>query len=101
VSAVASTLRVPLARPFRASLSGNVTQEQVAGCAIIQLMLSMAGQVNGQLRIRLGGLPIGSGGLSMTASQVDLSAAGMPEALDGRVVSLPGGAFEARRGSGG
>ena len=81
---------------FSDTLSGKVTQEQQPGGAIVQLSLQMAGPVSGQLRVRMGGVPIDGGGLSLTGSQVDLSAAGLPAALAGRIVSLNGDRFEAR-----
>ena len=48
------------------------------------------------MRIRLGGEPLPSGGLSLTGSQVDLTAPGMPSAMVGKILSLQGGEFEAR-----
>lgn len=79
-----------LDRPFSASLSGTVAQSNVAGGAIVELGLRLGGEVSGQMRIRLGGSPIAEGGLSLTGSQVDLTAPGMPSALGGKVTSLSG-----------
>jgi hypothetical protein len=53
--------------------------------------------VHGELRVRLGGIPIAGGaGLSMTGSQVDLAAAGTSAVFQGRIVSLQGSEFVAR-----
>jgi DMSO/TMAO reductase YedYZ heme-binding membrane subunit len=79
-----------LDRAFSASLSGTASQQSLAGGAIVQLLLRLSGSVRGVLRVRMGGTAINGGGLSMSGSQVDLSAVGMPEVLAGRVVSLDG-----------
>ncbi|HUZ28327.1 MAG TPA: ferric reductase-like transmembrane domain-containing protein [Solirubrobacteraceae bacterium] len=96
VSTSGSNSSSPLARPFTSSLSGSVSQSQQAAGAIIELSLRLRGRVTGSLRVRLGGTPLSGGGLSLTGSQVDLSAVGAPAALDGRVVSLQGSRFLAR-----
>jgi sulfoxide reductase heme-binding subunit YedZ len=93
---VAATGQSPLAHPFTSSLSGGVSQTEQQGGAIVELSLRLHGQVTGQLRVRMGGAPLSGGGLSLTGSQVDLSAAGAPTALDGRIVSLQGNRFLAR-----
>jgi hypothetical protein len=80
------TLRVP----FGASLNGTVTQTEQPGGLIVDLEMRLSGGAHGMLRIRLGGTPVGGGGLSMTGSQVDLLARGMPAVLAGGVVSLQG-----------
>jgi methionine sulfoxide reductase heme-binding subunit len=91
----------PLSAPFNATVTGTVSESQAAGGAIVNLELRVNGHVHGRLRVRLGGVPIGGGGLSMTGSQVDLAVAGQPSALQGRIVSLQGEAFDARvRGAG-
>jgi len=61
----------------------------------------VSGPVNGRMRVRLGGVPIGGGGLSMTGSQVDLAVAGQPSVLQGRIASLRGEEFDARVSNGG
>ena len=48
------------------------------------------------MRVRLGGAPLQGGGLSLTGSQVDLTAPGMPSVLSGRVTHLEGSRFRAR-----
>jgi sulfoxide reductase heme-binding subunit YedZ len=86
----------PVAHPFSAVLVGQVTQRLASGGAIVQLQMTVQGSVRGQLRVRLGGQPLSSGGLSLTGSQVDLSVAGVPEVFAGRVVNLQGDHFLAR-----
>ncbi len=86
----------PLAGAFTSSLAGTVQEQGAPGGAIVDLALTVNGKVQGQLRVRLGGVPVGGGGLSMTGSQVDLAVAGQPSVLQGRIASLRGEAFDAR-----
>jgi sulfoxide reductase heme-binding subunit YedZ len=87
----------PVASAFSSTVSGNLTETAEPGGAIVELSLRVSGKVHGELRVRLGGIPIGGGsGLSMTGSQVDLAAAGAPSVLDGRIISLQGTQFLAR-----
>lgn len=86
----------PLTRAFSATLLGTVTQSNAAQGAIVELNLRLGGGVSGQLRIRLGGAPLPSGGLSLTGSQVDLTGPGLPSALGGTVTSLNGDTIYAR-----
>ena len=72
-----------------------MTQTPEPGGAIVDLALRLSGGARGRLRIRLAGAPIGTGGLSMTGSQVDLLAAGMPAVMEGRIISLEGEHFDA------
>ena len=85
-----------LKEPFNATLNGTISQTQEPGGAIVDLALGVSGGARGQLRVRLAGAPIGGGGLSMTGSQVDLTAVGLASVLQGRVVSLQGQQFLAR-----
>jgi DMSO/TMAO reductase YedYZ heme-binding membrane subunit len=82
-------------RPFSATVSGTVSQTAVSGGEIVDLALNFTGGARGILRVRLAGAPQG-GGLSMSGSQVDLTAVGLRSALSGRVVSLDGDQFDAR-----
>lgn len=92
-----TTTVAALKAPFTANLSGTLTETQAGGGAIINLALNLSGGARGQLRVRLGGAPIGArAGLSLTGSQVDLLAAGLPSVMQGRVVSLEGDRFLAR-----
>jgi DMSO/TMAO reductase YedYZ heme-binding membrane subunit len=95
-AATSTSAKGPLDHSFTASLSGTVSQEAAAGGAIVELSLRLSGRASGQMRIRLGGQPLPSGGLSLTGSQVDLTGPGMPSAMAGKVVSLQGDQFEAR-----
>jgi DMSO/TMAO reductase YedYZ heme-binding membrane subunit len=92
----ASSTQGPLDRPFSATLFGTVNQTSASGGAIVELSLRLGGRVPGQMRIRLGGAPLPQGGLSLTGSQVDLTAPGMPSAMAGKVLSLNGDAIVAR-----
>ena len=87
--------------PFSAHLSGSVKQTQEPGGAIVDLSLRLSGGAHGRLRVRMAGAPLGGGGLSMTGSQVDLLADGLPSVLAGRIVSLQGQEFVARVADGG
>jgi methionine sulfoxide reductase heme-binding subunit len=87
----------PLNSTFSSSLSGTLNQSQASGGAIVELALTVSGQVHGNLRVRLGGVPVdGGGGLSMTGSQVDLAVAGQPTVFQGQIVELRGEEFTAR-----
>jgi DMSO/TMAO reductase YedYZ heme-binding membrane subunit len=94
--APASRARGPLDRAFSATLSGNVSQAPAAGGAILELQLRLGGGASGQMRVRMGGSPLPGGGLSLTGSQVDLTSAGMPSAMVGKILSLNGARFVAR-----
>jgi methionine sulfoxide reductase heme-binding subunit len=96
-SAGSSAAPTPASSPFSSSLSGTLNQTQASGGAIVELALTVSGRVHGDLRVRLGGVPVdGGGGLSMTGSQVDLALAGQPTVFQGQVVSLQGEEFTAR-----
>jgi methionine sulfoxide reductase heme-binding subunit len=82
--------------PFSASLAGTIKQTPRAGGALVDLALRLSGVVHGRLRIRLAGAPLGTGGLSLTGSQVDLLADGSNSIMAGRIVSLQGQQFLAR-----
>lgn len=98
VAAVATTPRVvrKLNRPFSAQLSGTLAQTAEPAGAIVDIAMRVSGGMSGHLRVRLAGEPTGGGGLSMTGSQVDLTAVGVPSVFQGRIVSLAGQQFVAR-----
>lgn len=83
-------------RPFTAELRGQLTQSETSIGAIVNLALRLVGGASGRLRVRIGGMPIAGGGLSMTGSQVDLILHGYPSAFAGRIQALQGTAFLAR-----
>lgn len=87
-----STSRSPSS--FSAQLSGTLSQTQADGGAIVELGLRLSGGASGRLRVRLGGQPVGGGGLSMTGSQVDLITG--PSLFQGTVTALEGQEFTAR-----
>ncbi len=93
-STVASTTAAQPKR-FSAQLAGSVRQAQIQSGSIIDLRMRLSGGAHGRLRVRLGGASIPGGGLSLTGSQVDLIADGIPSVLVGRVSSLEGTEFVA------
>jgi hypothetical protein len=84
------TSAATLKPPFTANLSGTVSQSPVSGGEIVDLLLKLRGGAQGTLRVRLAGAPLGGGGLTMTGSQVDLLAQGLPSVMQGQVTSLAG-----------
>ncbi len=94
--APAAAKPVTLKAPFTARLSGNISQTQLQQGEIVDLELQLGGGATGKLRVRLGGAPLGGGGLSMTGSQVDLLANGLPSVMQGQVTSLQGNDLVAR-----
>jgi methionine sulfoxide reductase heme-binding subunit len=105
IAATSPARTVPVAyvpRPFSAALSGSLRQAQLQVGAIVDLDLRLTGSTTGQLRLRLAGAPLGGGGLSLTGSQVDLIAKGVPTVLAGQITALQGDDLVARvLGSGG
>jgi sulfoxide reductase heme-binding subunit YedZ len=95
-TAASKPLATKLHAPFSARLQGSATQTQAAGGAIVDLALRLSGGAHGRLRVRLAGTPLDGGGLSLTGSQVDLLADGLPSVMEGRVTSLQGQEFVAR-----
>ncbi len=85
-----------LGLPFAARLNGTLKQTSEAGGTILDIALRLSGGRAGRLRVRLAGAPLAGGGLSLTGSQVDLVAAGLPSVMAGRVVQLQGSQFVAR-----
>ncbi len=81
--------------PFMATVAGSLHESAAPGGAVVDLALRVSGQIRGRLRVRIAGKPVG-GGLSMTGSQVDLAAAGVPSVLEGTIDSLRGTQFTAR-----
>jgi methionine sulfoxide reductase heme-binding subunit len=99
-SGTATSTGAPTA--FSAGLSGSVRQTAEPGGAVVDLSMKLVGSRHGRLRIRLAGAPIAGGGLSMTGSQVDLIADGLPSVMVGQIESLQGESFIARvRGASG
>jgi methionine sulfoxide reductase heme-binding subunit len=79
---------------FSAQLSGSVQQTAVDQGAIVQLAMRLSGGASGRLRVRIGGQPVGGGGLSMTGSQVDLVTGS--SLFQGQITALQGQQFTAR-----
>jgi sulfoxide reductase heme-binding subunit YedZ len=84
---------------FSANVSGSVSQTQVSGGAIVDLLMHLSGGAKGILRVRLGGVPTSDGGLQMTGSQVVLDCSG--DVLQGKIDSLQGQQFTAHVSGGG
>lgn len=95
-AARSTTPRGPLDRAFSATVFGSVKQTTVSNGSIVELNLRLGGGATGQMRIRLGGAPLPGGGLTLTGSQVDVTAPGMPSVMAGKVVSLQGNQIVAR-----
>jgi sulfoxide reductase heme-binding subunit YedZ len=101
-SAARAGTRTATPTSFSARLTGHLRQRVEPGGAVVDLFLKLAGGRHGRLRVRLAGSPIAGGGLSMTGSQVDLIADGLPSVMVGQIQSLQGQAFAARvRGTSG
>jgi hypothetical protein len=81
-------------KPFSATIAGTISQAAAPGGEVVDLALGFTGGARGELRVRLAGTPAGSG-LSLTGSQVNLTAVGLRSAMAGRVVSLQGQQFDA------
>ncbi len=82
--------------PFSADLTGTLAQRPAAGGEVLDLSLRLSGGARGRLRVRMAGAPLDGGGLSLTGSQVDLLADGLPGVMAGQIQSLQGQAFVAR-----
>jgi len=82
--------------PFTAQLTGTVVQTQEPGGALVDLIMQCRGQIHGEMRVRLAGQPVDGGGLSMTGSDVQLTAVGLTSVLRGKIISLQGQEFLAR-----
>jgi hypothetical protein len=87
--------KTTLKLPFSARLDGTVKQTTEPGGAILDLALRLSGGAHGRLRVRMAGAPLDGGGLSMTGSQVDLLANGIPTVLEGQITALQGTQFNA------
>jgi sulfoxide reductase heme-binding subunit YedZ len=89
-------------KPFSAALAGSVRQARLRFGSIVDLRMRLSGGATGRLRVRLGGVPIPGGGLTLRGSQVDLITDGIPSVLQGKVSSLTGDHLVAHvRGSSG
>lgn len=98
--AVRAAQAATLKAPFSARLAGTVKQTNVAAGSIVDIALRLSGGARGRLRVRLAGAPVDGGGLSMTGSQVDLLADGLPSVMEGQIVQLQGQQFIARVANG-
>jgi sulfoxide reductase heme-binding subunit YedZ len=95
-AATAPVTRAAFSLPFSAQLNGRARQIAAPGGALVDLVLSATGQIRGVLRVRLAGQPFAGGGLSLTGSQVQLTALGLTSPYQGTIVQLRGQDFLAR-----
>ncbi len=79
---------------FAGTLTGHERRHTVAGGALLDMVLAVAGAEPGTLRIRLAGRPENAG-VSLVGSQVDLSASGLGGVFQGAVTQLRGGLLRA------
>jgi ferric reductase like protein len=92
--------RDPLHRPFSSSLAGDVRSGLGAGgVAVVDLQLHLRGGPRGELRIRIGGLPLDGGGVAMQESAVTLGPPSDPGRYQGRIDELNGSRVHALVGS--
>jgi sulfoxide reductase heme-binding subunit YedZ len=80
-------------RSFSARIAGEIKQKPAGDGTVLDLSVSLSHGASGTLRLRMAGAPVGSGGLSLTGSQVDLALPGRPSVLQGEIVSLRGSQF--------
>ena len=81
---------------FDAQLSGTLSQTQQPDGALVDLVLHCSGPISGEMRVRMAGSPVPGGGLSMTGSQVQLTAVGLALGADRSISTLEGAQFDAR-----
>jgi ferric reductase like protein len=87
---------VTLPTRFSARLRGVVSQSSAGdGLVDVHLDSSLAGAIDGSLRVVLEGVPLDDGGVSMTASGVAFAARGT-QVFEGRITALQGTRVEAR-----
>ena len=76
---------------FSAPTSGRVREAPIAGgLTLVDIGLRLHGQRLSDLRIRLRGTPVGSGGVQMTSSRVMLGPSSNPDQYSGHVTALQG-----------
>lgn len=90
-SAVPAATRLPAA-PFTATLAGSVSQSapNANGEIAIRLHAITSGGASGILDIVLNGMPTGSGGVSLTGSQVSYGTPSRPRQYTGKLTDLNG-----------
>jgi hypothetical protein len=77
---------------FTSSFSGRVreTSQDTSGRVVVDINGKTTGGAEGVLWIRLQGIPVDGGGVSMTASGASYGTAANPEAYVGKIVALAG-----------
>jgi hypothetical protein len=91
-----SAARDTIPSSFNAQLSGTLSQTQAPNGALVDLVLHASGPIRGEMRVRMAGAPLAGGGLSMTGSEVQLTAVGLASVLTGQISSLQGTQFDAK-----
>jgi DMSO/TMAO reductase YedYZ heme-binding membrane subunit len=91
-----SRARDTIPRTFNARLSGTLSQIPQPTGALVDIVLHASGPIRGEMRVRMAGAPIQGGGLSMTGSQVQLTAVGLASVLTGQISALQGTQFDAK-----
>jgi DMSO/TMAO reductase YedYZ heme-binding membrane subunit len=81
-----------LSVPFSSRLSGSLHQRAAQGgsLVLVDIRSTLHGGASGSLEVQIEGQPLGNGGVSMSASQVDLGPTGDPTQYHGRVSALRG-----------
>ena len=93
VPASSSGLRLPLS----AQLSGSIQQGRApAGQVAVNLSMTMSGDGEGNLVVRLVGQPLEGGGVAMSEGSVTFSPSGVAGAYTGRISALQGSQINAR-----
>jgi sulfoxide reductase heme-binding subunit YedZ len=88
---------VSLPSSFQSRLVGRLAESQ-SGNGLIDVRIdgTLSGDVRGQLRLVLQGVPLEGGGVSMTANGVAFAAAGSSSVYEGRIIGLDGTRITAR-----
>jgi sulfoxide reductase heme-binding subunit YedZ len=88
---------VPLpTSPFTASLGGTFTESQTNGLATVNIAATAANPALSTLDVRIYGIALRGGGLSMTSSAVSFGSSADPTLLKGTVTGLAGEEIRAR-----
>jgi hypothetical protein len=82
----APTLNVP----FTSRVVGSIRQRSLSSGVIVDVRGALRGGARGTFEIQIGGQPVGTGGVAMTASRVALGPPGEPSLYRGRLTSLRG-----------
>jgi DMSO/TMAO reductase YedYZ heme-binding membrane subunit len=76
--------------PFTSQVVGSIRQRPVSSGVVLDVRGALRGGAHGTFEIQIGGQPVGTGGVAMTASRVALGPPGEPSLYRGRLTSLHG-----------